>query len=86
MTLVALKLSGYSNLTIGKNTTVESFDEQLEEIREAVGILMDLIMFMLEERILKLCSRKMEGVLDSPGSDSRELDSCPNRAFSLWTY
>lgn len=50
MTLVALKLSGYSNLAIGKNTTKEGFDEQLEEIGEAVRMLMDLIMFMLEER------------------------------------
>lgn len=50
MTLVALKLSGYSNLAIGNNITEESFDEQLEESRETVGMLIDLTMFFLEER------------------------------------
>lgn len=49
MTLVVLKWSGYSNLAIGKNTTEESFDEQLEAIGEAVGVSMDLVVFMLHE-------------------------------------
>lgn len=50
MTLEALKFSGYSNFGVGKNATEESFDELLEAIGGAVGMLMDLIMFILEER------------------------------------
>lgn len=50
MTLVALKFSGCSNFGVGKNATEESFDELLEAIGGAVGMLMDLIMFILEER------------------------------------
>lgn len=50
MTLVVLKWSRYSNLAIGKSTTEEGFDEQLEAIGEVVGVSMDLVMFMLGER------------------------------------
>lgn len=50
MTLVTVRLSGSSNLAIGNNATEEGFDEKLEAIEEAMGMLMDLIMFILEER------------------------------------
>lgn len=50
--LWVLKWSSYGNLAIQKNivATEEKSIEQLVSIEEAVEMLMDLIMFILEER------------------------------------